>query len=63
MLVAVLQWLEPHELARVERAAQAFRFAPPRPQSLIEQALRQRAAERGAVVPAALPVGEASVRH
>ena len=69
MLVAVLQWLDPHELARVERAARAFHFTPPPPppppraQSLIEQALRQRAAERGAVVPAALPVGEVSVRR
>ena len=65
MLVAVLQWLGPHELARVERVARAFHFTPPpppRPQSLIEQALRQRAAERGAVVPAALPASEASVR-
>jgi alpha-tubulin suppressor-like RCC1 family protein len=43
----------------VERAARAFRGPPP-PPSLVEQSLRQRAAERGAVVPAALPAGETS---
>ena len=59
LLVAVLQRLGPHELARVDRVARAFRGPPP-PPSLVEQALRQRAAERGAVVPAALPAGEAS---
>ena len=56
MLVAVLQWLGPYELARVDCVARAFHPAPPA--SLVEQALRQRAAERGAVVPAALPVCE-----
>jgi hypothetical protein len=40
--VALLQWLTPHILARVERGARAFRG----PLSLVEQALRQRAAER-----------------
>ena len=56
LLVAVLQWLSPHGLARVERVARAFRGPP----SYVGQALRQRAAERGAVVPVALPAGEAS---
>ena len=41
MLVAVLQWLGPYELARVDCVARAFHPAPPpRPQSLVEQALR-----------------------
>jgi len=60
LLVAVLQWLGPHELARLDRVARAL-HGPPPPPSLVEQALRQRAAERGALVPAALPAGEASL--
>ena len=57
LLVAVLQWLEPLDLARVDRACDTF-HSPSRP--LVEQALRQRAAERGAAVPTVLPAGEAS---
>ena len=56
MAAAVLKRLGPRDLARVERACRAFRGPP----SLVELALRERAAERGATVPAALPQGEVS---
>ena len=61
LLVAVLQWLVPRDLARVECAARAFHFDhPQQTQSLVEQALRQRAAKRGAMVATALPAGEST---
>ena len=43
MVVAVLKRLGPRDLSRVERACRAFRGPP----SLVELALRERAAERG----------------
>ena len=63
LLLAILRMLPTRDITRVNGVARLFYGEPPpqSPQSLVEQVMRQRAAERGVAVPTSLLQGEATM--